>query len=121
VKKFWILAAVMVFSAGLAAIKPELAIAPARETGNVPELMSIDGVSFRPHAAKSPGGAAAEKLAMNSAAKDRLDALPAIGEAYSQKIIDGRPYRAKNALVRTKIIPQATYDKIKDKLIAKQK
>src|SRR6266850_218847 len=57
---------------------------------------------------------------INSASKQELMSLPGIGDAYSQKIIDNRPYRGKNDLVRKNIIPQATYDKISDQIIAKQ-
>ncbi len=59
-------------------------------------------------------------LDLNSATEKELEALPGIGDAYAAKIIAGRPYTAKNQLTQKNIIPEAAYEKIKNRVVARQ-
>jgi DNA uptake protein ComE-like DNA-binding protein len=71
-------------------------------------------------AAKDQGSTKSQLVDLNTATAADLKALPGIGDAYSAKIIAGRPYKMKTQLVSQKIIPEKTYDGIKDMVIAKQ-
>ncbi len=62
-----------------------------------------------------------DKIDINRAKPEQLMTLDGIGDARAKAIVKGRPYKAKDELVDKNIIPQAVYDKIKDKIIAKQK
>jgi competence protein ComEA len=115
-KKLMAQIAVLVFALSLVG---STAAAQTNEPGSKPEIASASG-SMQAAGPAMKGPSSTDKLDINTATKDQLKSLPGIGDAYSQKIIDGRPYRTKLDLVQKKIIPQATYDKCKDLIIAKQ-
>ena len=78
------------------------------------QLLPDRGASVVVLAAEGP-------LDINTATKKQLAALPGIGDARSDAIIKGRPYKGKDELVQKNIIPDSVYQGIKDKIIAKQK
>jgi DNA uptake protein ComE-like DNA-binding protein len=82
-------------------------------------LLSVPGALLP---APVAGATASEDLLeVNTATAEQLRALPEIGDAYSERIIKGRPYASKDELVHKKILPRAIYEQIKYKIVAKQK
>jgi len=88
------------FALALMAVAPQTNLFAAQGTAKTPAPALID---------------------LNSATADQLKSIVGIGDVYASKIIKGRPYKTKTDLLNKKILPPATYNKIKDQVIAKQK
>lgn len=96
-----------------------LAVTAPAQTGAAPSKADAKtAAKKKPAASTAP---TADLVDINSASAADLDKLPGIGEKYAAKIIADRPYANKTQLVTKNVIPQATYNKIKDKIVARQK
>ena len=69
--------------------------------------------------AQTPPVAKKAPVDINSASAAELKAVAGIGEADAKKIVENRPYKSTDELVQKKVMPKATYDKIKDQIVAK--
>ncbi|OYU89328.1 MAG: DNA-binding protein [Bradyrhizobiaceae bacterium PARB1] len=109
-------------SLGVLAASPSMAQAPQTAPAATSKMAPAAAPKTAP-AATTTGAASAKTdlVDINSATPEALEALPGIGKAYSAAIVKGRPYKGKDELVQKKIVPEKTYDGIKDKVVAKQK
>lgn len=105
-----VFAALLLFAVTL--VQPRIAAATISPSGTTQSSAASKGKAAQAAADDS------NKLDINTATADQLKALPGIGDAYAAKIIGGRPYTAKNQLTTKGVIPQATYDKIKNQIVA---
>ena len=60
--------------------------------------------------------AAGQKVNINTATKEQLEALPGIGPVKAQAVIDGRPYKSNEDIMKVKGIKEGTFKKIKDSI-----
>ena len=110
--------------AGLAAAvllaAPAMAQAPATAPSKAPMPPAMT-TNPAPAASTRAAAPAARVLDVNSATKAELMELPGIGEARSEAIVKNRPYKGKDDIVAKAGVPRAVYDKLKDRLVARQK
>ena len=82
---------------------------PAPQKATTPAAPAAKAAPSAP-AKLAPG----QKVNINTASKEQLDALPEIGPVKAQAIIDGRPYKKPEDIMKVKGIKEGTYNKIKD-------
>ena len=108
---------------------------PLRERGGEPRRVHEDVVESLAHAVAGPAAAPAkpaaaekakepaaklapgQKVNLNTASKEDLEKLPEIGPVKAQAIIDARPYKKAEDVMKVKGIKQGIFNKIKDSIV----
>jgi competence protein ComEA len=104
-------------SAAPAAAKAAAVPAPVKETpAKASAVKEPAGKEKTPAAPKLAPG---QKVNLNSADKATLEALPEIGPALAQAIIEGRPYTKIEDVMKVKGIKEGKFSKIKDLITVK--
>ena len=111
-KKFWIKTLATITALTLSAALCLATEPPAKNT-------KPTATATKPADTKAPA-AKQELVDINSASDAELKAIPGLGDAYIAKIVVNRPYANKTQLVSRKVLPESVYEKVKDKIIAKQ-
>jgi competence protein ComEA len=109
---------------GAVSSPPKPAAEPKTTTAPAPPKPVVDKkASAAPPAEKDKSKAAApaklapgQKVNLNTATKEQIEALPEIGPVKAQAIIDGRPYKKPEDVMKVKGIKEGTFNKIKDSI-----
>ena len=114
-------------SAAPAAAKAAAVPAPVKETPA--KASAVKEKTAKEKASQEPAGkektpaapklAPGQKVNLNAADKATLEALPEIGPALAQAIIDGRPYTKIEDVMKVKGIKEGKFSKIKDLITVK--
>jgi len=114
-KRFTVVALASALTLALAV--PALSQA-ATHGGKSTAAMASASKEHSTHKAKS--AAHRERIDINSATKEQLMTLPGVDDAMADKIIAGRPFKAKTDLLHKSIVTKTEYSKVSSHIIAKQ-
>jgi competence protein ComEA len=113
-KRLFAVVPVLLFSGMLCAQQDQQSSPPLGTQGSYPDATHKMSKGEKKDSAPAKG----QPVDLNSASKKDLAALPGVGPDYAQTIIDARPFNSKEDLLKKKVVPQATYDQIQDRVVA---